>query len=246
MTRLLLVLIAAGLLALGAAWIADRDGVLTLTTGGYELRTSAGFAALLVLLLAGLLGTIMRLVFLILRGPAKLGAFFAGRRTRQGQDALGRGLLAAEAGDTAGARKAAQTAERLLGGEPLVQLLKAEAARLSGEEEEEEATYRAMLSRGETEFLGARGLFALAMRHHDTERALVFALRAHTLRPGSADAANALFELRMARREWAEAEALLAEMTVAKVLTPDGADRRRAELLAAQADNKPAVAMQGA
>jgi HemY protein len=241
MMRLLFILVAAGVIALGAAWLADHDGVLTLIIAGYELRTSAGFAALLVLVLAALLFALTRVVFLILGGPAKLGAFFAGRRTRKGQEALVRGLLATAAADTVAARDAAGSAETLLGAQPLVLLLKAETAQLSGDEDQEDAAYRAMLGRAETEFLGARGLFALAMRRNDTDQAIGFALRAHALRPGSVEAANALFELRLARREWADAEALLTEMTEAKLLTPESAQRRRDALLADQANDRAAA-----
>jgi HemY protein len=241
MMRLLFILVAAGVIALGAAWLADHDGVLTLIIAGYELRTSAGFAALLVPVMAALLFALMRVIFLIWGGPAKLGAFFAGRRTRKGQEALARGLLAAAAADIVAAREAAGRAETVLGGEPLVLLLKAETARLSGDEGQEDAAYRAMLGRAETEFLGARRLCELSMRRHDTEEALGFALRAHALRPEAVEAADVLFELRLARREWAQAEALLTEMTAAKLLTPEGAERRRATLLAAQLNDQAAL-----
>jgi HemY protein len=240
MMRLLFILVAAGVIALGAAWLADHDGVLTLIIAGYELSTSAGFAALLVLVLAVLLFALMRVIFLIWGGPAKLGAFFAGRRTRKGQEALARGLLAAAAADTVAARDAAGSAETLLGAEPLVLLLKAQTAQLSCDEDREDAAYRAMLGRVETEFLGARRLCELCLRRHDSEQALGFAMRAHALRPASLGAASALFEIRVARREWADAGALLTEMTEARLLSPESAQRRRDALLAAQDNDRAA------
>ena len=237
MMRLLFILVAAGVIALAAAWLADHDGVLTLIIAGYELRTSAGFAALLVLVLAALLFALTRVIFLVLGGPAKLGAFFAGRRTRKGQEALARGLLAVAAADAVAARDAAGSAEILLGVGPLVLLLKAQTAQLSGDEGQEDAAYRAMLGHPETEFLGALRLCELCLRRHDTEQALGFAVRAHALRPEAVEAANALFELRLARLEWAEAESLLTKMIQSKLLTPASAQRRRDALLAAQAND---------
>jgi uncharacterized membrane-anchored protein len=70
MIRLLVILIAAGLVALSAAWIADHDSVLMLTVGDYEIRTTAAVATALLLVCFMTLGLVLRVLFTILRGLA--------------------------------------------------------------------------------------------------------------------------------------------------------------------------------
>jgi HemY protein len=157
--------------------------VLTLTIDDYEFRTSAALAAGLLLVIVALLFALVRLAFLLLTGPSKVGAFFGRRRALKAYRALSRGLVAAAAGDAKGADAAAREAETLVDGQPLSLLLKAQAAQLSGDEAREEAAYRAMLAEAETNYLGLRGLSALAERRHDGEQARAFAERAQALNP---------------------------------------------------------------
>jgi HemY protein len=235
MIRLIAILITAGLIAATAAWFADHDGVLMLTIAGYEIRTSAGFAVLMMILLAALVLVVIQLVSFLFGGPSRIGAFFTGRRALHGYNALSRGLIAAAAGDTMEAANLARQSEKLLGVQPLALLLKAQAAQLAGNDERLDTVYRAMLDHPETEFLGLRGLYGLALRRHNEEQALSFATRAHALRPKAAGAASALFDLRVARQEWQEAQALVAQAARAKIISPDIARRRRGVLLAAEA-----------
>ena len=110
MIRLVLILIVAGLIALGAVWLADHAGVLTLTIDGYEFRTSAALAAVLLLVIVALLFALLRLAPLLLAGPSRLGAFFGRRRASKAYRALSRGLIATAAGDRQGAVGAAREA----------------------------------------------------------------------------------------------------------------------------------------
>ena len=70
MIRLLVILLAAGLVALSAAWIADHDSVLMLTAGDYEIRTTAAVAAALLLVCFMALWLVLRVLFTIVRGLA--------------------------------------------------------------------------------------------------------------------------------------------------------------------------------
>jgi HemY protein len=237
MIRLILLLVAGGAIAVGAAWLADHDGIFLLTMNGYEVRTSAGFAVFLLLLTAALLLLLLRLVFLLLRSPDRFGSFFSARRGRKAYQALSQGLVAAASGDTGEAVLQARRSERLAGVEPLALLLQAQAAQLSGQDDRQETLYRAMLDVPETEFLGLRGLYALAMRRRDPDEALALLVRAQTLRPKAAWGLSALFDMRVARREWREAQTLLAQAAQAKLVTADIANRRRGVLIAAQAQD---------
>jgi uncharacterized membrane-anchored protein len=70
MIRLLVILIAAGLVALGAAWIADHDSVMMLTVANYEIRTTVAVAILLLLFCFLALWLVLRVAFTILKGLA--------------------------------------------------------------------------------------------------------------------------------------------------------------------------------
>jgi uncharacterized membrane-anchored protein len=107
-------------------------------------------------------------------------------------------------------------------------LLKAEAARLSGDEMREEASYNAMLAHGETEFLGLRNLARLALARGSKDQALDYAMRARTLKPEvGLRPGEVLFDVRVARGEWPEARALLENAVRTNLLSPQSAQRPR-------------------
>lgn len=235
MRRLFAILFVAAIVAFAMAWIANRQGGLAYVIDGYEIGTSAGGAIGLLLLFAAIVIFFTRVVSALASGPGALTRWLGSRRSRRGQDALSRGLVAAAAGDAAEARRQAKKAQGLLGTSPLALLLTAQAAQLEGDEEGQRTAYRAMLDHPDTEFLGLRGLFMEAMRREDTEEAAVLAARAHALKPRAAWAANALFDLKSATGEWSEAKNVLEDAARAKLIDADVARRRRAVLLAAEA-----------
>lgn len=235
MRRLLAILFVAAAISFAVAWIANRQGGLVYVIDGYEIGTSAGGAIGLLLLFAAIVIFFTRAVSALASGPGALTRWLGSRRSRRGQDALSRGLVAAAAGDAAEARRLAKRTQGLLGTSPLALLLTAQAAQLEGDEEGQRTAYRAMLDHPGTEFLGLRGLFMEAMRREDTEEAAVLAARAHALKPRAAWAANALFDLKSANGEWSEAKGVLEDAARAKLIDADVARRRRAVLLAAEA-----------
>jgi HemY protein len=231
-TRLLFVLILALIVGLAAAWLAGAGGVVTVTIAGYEIRTSAAVAAALVFAAALFLLVLLRLISLVMTGPAKLSSFLIQRRAGKAYHALSRGMAAAAAGEAHEAAHAARHAEKLLGKNPLTLLLHAQAADLARDEEQQHAACTAMLAHPETEFLAAQRLADFALRRGDSEQALGYALRAHALKPDSVTAAATLFDLRIRRGEGGQAQALLEEALNAKRLGTDAEARWREALRA--------------
>src|SRR4051812_12497297 len=180
MSRLIAVLLAAGLAALAAIWLAEHDGSVVVAIAGYELRMRAVVAAALLLLLFAALYVFIRLV---VRGPAKLSAFLTARRARTAYHALAKGLIAAAAGEASEAEHISGQVEKLMGAQPLSLLLKAEASRLVGNQMREEAAYNAMLGHPDTAFLGLRNLARLALARGSKDQALDYAKRALALKP---------------------------------------------------------------
>jgi HemY protein len=234
MTRLIVFLVSACVIAGIIAWLADNNGVVTLVIAGYEWRTSAIVAGAFTLVLAAVLAVIMRLAVYVISTPARFGEWSTQRRARKFFQSLSRGLVAAASGDADEAALFARRSDKLLHDQPLALLLNAQSAQLAGDSEKVQAAYRDMLRIPEMEFLGLRGLFEQAVHRHDEAEALALATRAHALKP-KAWAMDALFDLRVWRREWRDAQALVVRATRAKSLTPEVAKRKRAVLLAAQA-----------
>ena len=235
MIRLLGILIAAGLLAGGIAWIADRQGELVFTLDAYEIHMSAAATIGFAVLFTALTVVLARLITTLITSPGAIGAWFNARRIRRGNDSLSHGLLAVAAGDIHEARRNADRARGILGTHPLALLLQSQAAMLDGDGKAQRHTYRAMLHHETTEFLGLRGLFLLAAREDEPEQALQFAERAHNLRPRVPWAANALFDLKAARGDWSDARKVLEDSVRHKMLDSDVVRRRRAVLFAAEA-----------
>src|SRR6202035_3289478 len=138
MIRVVFFLIVVGVLALGAAWLADRPGDVVVTWQGFRAETSLMvMAAALLVALAVLAG-----VWSIARGGARAYA------------AIAHVLIAVGSGDIDAAQKLSADANRLAPGEPLTLLLSAQAAQLAGDRDGAERAFRAMAGRADTKALG--------------------------------------------------------------------------------------------
>ena len=235
MLRLIAFLVAVALIAAGLAWLADRPGELTVEWQGYVIETSVFRAIVLLFALvvaALVLWSVLRNVW---QSPAAVGSVLARRRQKLGLDALSSGMIALGAGDRAAAMRSAIQARKSLPNEPLTHLLRAQAAQLAGDRTTARRIFEAMLASPDTEQLGLRGLFLEAQREGETEAGLHFAERAVALNPKLAWAADALFELQCSQSDWAGALETIAIARKHGHIDKSKADRRRAVLLAAQA-----------
>ncbi len=235
MIRLVVYLLVLALIAFGVAWLADRPGSIAIDWQGWQIETSilVAASALLALLAATILvWTLLRLIF---RSPDLIAFSWRARRRNRGWAAVTRGLVAVGSGDALGARRAANDAERLLGQEPLARLLAAQAAQLAGDRDGAEAAFRAMTETPSTRLLGLRGLHVEARRRGDAAAALLSAEEAARHEPGLAWAADAVIEARCLNGDFAGALATLEREAAHGGLERAAHRRRRAVLLAAQA-----------
>lgn len=235
MTRLVLFLVGVLLLASGLAWLADRPGSLLITWQGYEIETSVFRAVVLFAALIGVAFLVWSLLSQIWSSPAAVSHFMTRRRQRRGLDALSSGMIAIGAGDRTTATRYAVQARKSLPNEPLTHLLRAQAAQLSGDKATARRIFEAMLANPETEQLGLRGLFLEASREGETEAQRQFAERALKLNPKLSWPVEALFDLQCKAGDWADALETLALARRHGHVERPVADRRRAVLLAAQA-----------
>ena len=238
MVRLVIYLVSLALLATGLAWLADRPGTMHIVWQGLDLETTVFRATvMLAAIVAGLifLWSIGRAIW---NSPARFGERIVKRRQKMGLEALSSGMIAVGAGDRALATRYALQARKSLPHEPLTHLLRAQAAQLSGDRATARRIFESMLAAPDTEQLGLRGLFLEAEREGAGDAATQFAQRALKSNPKLGWSADALFDLQCKNKDWAGA---LDTLSLAKKnghfeKTP--ADRRRAVLLAAQAQDK--------
>ena len=252
MIRVALYLILVGVIAYGAASLADRPGEVVITWLGWRVETSLmvlGAAILAVMVALGLLWSLLRLV---LRSPFLLRTLLRNRRGARAYAAISRGLVAVGAGDPGVAHKSMLEANRIAPAEPLALLLSAQSAQLAGDRAAADRAFRAMASRTETKALGLHGLFVEAQRRDDLVSARAYAEEAVRTAPSLGWASRAVLESRCRDGDWAGALALLERNR--RALDRDSYRRQRAVMLTARAlaaeetdrDNARAFALEAA
>ncbi|PHQ69203.1 MAG: heme biosynthesis protein HemY [Sneathiella sp.] len=228
MIRAVFIFIVIVLLAFGAVWLADYPGNVRLTWGGYIVETSIVVVAALALVFAILVAFAYRFWVWLKRGPGRIGEVFSARRREKGLEALSSGMVAIAAGDAVEARRQAVEAEKHLAGEPMTLLLAAQAAELNEDDRAARIYYDRMIERGDTEFLGLRGLINRARKDGDIERARALAARADELRPGTDWVLKELYELALKARDWNKADQTLSRMARGKAGKGEAVKRARA------------------
>ena len=233
MIRVVIFLCAAGVLALGAAWFADRPGEVTVTWLGYRLETSITVAALALALGIVAILVLWSVFRAIVRSPDQVSLFLRHRRALRGYLAITRGLIAVGAGDARTALRSAADATRLSPEDPLALLLIAQSAQMTGDRIGAERAFRAMAARDDTRLLGLRGLYVEAQRRNDTNSARLFAEEAAKSANAPAWAGQAALDYRSSTGDWAGALEALDAMKSA--LEKPAYRRQRAVLLTARA-----------
>lgn len=235
MFRLLILIAAAAFAGWGLMWLADNPGVVTLTWRGVEYTFSLMIALGVVAVIAILWSIVWGLLRFVLHIPSLMSLAARARRREMGLAAVSRGLIAVNAGDARAAAKHAADASRLLAHEPMTKLLTAQAAQLSGDRKGALEAYNAMLEHHETQGLGLRGLHFEARQSGDHEAALQYAVRANAHAP-AAWAGQAVLDDRTRRADWAGALATVDWNAAARLIDKPTAQRWRAVLKTAMAE----------
>ncbi|MCC0003004.1 MAG: heme biosynthesis protein HemY [Methylobacteriaceae bacterium] len=246
MWRLIVFLAVLAALAFGVAWLADQPGDITLAIPNYvTVHTSLFGAVGAVLAAAVVLSVLWSALRLVFRMPSIFNYARNARRRRKGYDALTRGMVAAGAGDARAARKAANEASRHLPREPLSMLLNAQVAQLNGDRVAAEAAFAAMAKREETKLLGLRGLHIEAQRRGDDDAANHFAREAHRI-AALPWAGEAVVSQQAAQSDWEGALATVEANARAKAIDAATAQRERAVLETAIAQERELTDPEGA
>lgn len=237
MGRLLLFLALLCLAALGLAWLADHPGQVGVTWDGYRVETSLMVALGVVVALAIVIALIWGIIRFVFRIPSIVTLANRARRREKGFAALSHGMIAVGSGDVRAAARHAAEAHRLIGEEPLALLLRAQAAQLAGDRKGAELAFKDMLRRAHTHALGLRGLHVEARRRGDHEAALNYAAQAHKF-AALPWAGQAVLDDRAARGDWAGALAAVETNAAARLIDKPTANRLRAVLKTALAQER--------
>jgi HemY protein len=235
LARLVWIWLLIFLLAAAAAWLADNPGKVEIVWLGYRADTS--MAILLVLLFAAAMIFVWfdRLRRFTSRRLEALYHYGQRLRARRAQDALVLGLVAAASGDAEGAKRQLARAEK---GEPdprLLLLLRAQAARLSGDRLAAEDAFTAMLGSTDTQSLGLSGLMAEARARGDDDRLRELTEKAHGVVLRARGLFEAAFEGEALAGRWAQALRLVRGAQRHGVIGRQAAARMRTVLLTAEA-----------
>ncbi len=248
MLRLVLFCIALAAIAFPLTWLADRPGSILINWQGYVVETNVFSAVCILALVIGLSILTWSILVQLWRSPASIGQLFNRRRQLRGLEALSAGMIAIGAGDRTSATRYAVQARKSLPNEPLTQLLRAQAAQLSGDRSTSRRIFETMLGSDETQQLGLRGLFLEAEQEGETEAARQFAERALRLNPKLSWPVDALFDLHCKAHDWEGALETLAVARKHQHMDNVVLDRRKAVLLTARAqaleDAQPDRALQ--
>jgi HemY protein len=235
MVRVLVYLAVFAALAVGAVWLADRPGEVSVVWQGWRIDTSVALAAIGVVVLALLTMLAFGLLRFVFGLPGAFSFASRARRRARGFEAVSRGMVAIGAGDPVAAGRHAVDARRYAGNEPLTLLLEAQAAQLSGDRGRAEAAFKAMLDKPETRVLGLRGLFVEAKRRGDMAAARAFADDAVRRSPSLAWANDALLDFHTNAGDWQAARTAVERRAALRLADKADAKRQRAVLLAAEA-----------
>ena len=246
MVRLLVFLALLCAVALGINWLADQPNHVLLTSPSKNFEVSLLFATGVVIALAFVIALLWGIIRFVFRIPSLVSLANRARRRERGFAALTRGMVAVGSGDTRAASRHATEAHKLLAGEPLTHLLRAQAAQLAGDRTGAESAFKDMLDGDHTRALGLRGLHVEARRRGDHEAALEYAVAAHK-HAALPWAGRAVLDDRAARGDWAGALAAVEANAAAKLIDKPAANRLRAVLKTAlaqeRADREPQAAL---
>lgn len=235
MFRIFFFILAVALLSFGLSTVADMDGKLIIQWPGGEIQPTLMQAVLVLSAIVLALMLAWSLFRMVLTSPSSLAQYFRRKKAKKGFDALSDGLIALGSGDLFMAQRMAGQANRVLPNDPVTQMLRAQAASMNGDTAQATRIYEGMISVADTELMGLRGLYLLALEQKEYVAAEQYAARAVKRRGDLQWAVLGLFDLQCKRSAWRKALDSLKIASDHKHVDARSAKRQRAVLLTALA-----------
>ncbi len=240
--KLLLVLLAG---FAGVMGLMELGGSVEIRHG--DLWIGLPLAAAILLLVAGflLLHGLLRLWSWLLAWPARRRLRLERQDRTEGELALTRALVALAAGRAEAARIEVARARRLVGDNPQLLLLAAEAARAEGDEPAATEAFEALAAWPEARFLGLRGLLRQAEARGDWDAAREIAAEAQSAEPSAEWLRAERSEVARRRQDWGEALALSGKDAPRAALSLAAALQEKDPLRAAELERQAFLAEPG-
>lgn len=239
MVRLFIIILLVVAAGAGTVALATLPGGVSFDLFGWEGRLPVWATILLQLLLGGLIALVWGLFAGLWRLPGKLGRSRKKSKVKKANLALTDGLLAAEAGDVETANRLARKAANHAEDDRLQVLLEARSAEAAGDWIGAERAWAQLARMPGGQLAGLRGAASAAMERGDPSAAEASARAALDLKSAADWPFNSLFDLQVARGDWATALETLALGEKRKLISGDGLRRRRAVLHTAYAASLP-------
>lgn len=236
MIRTLLTVLKMAVVLAAVVWVAGHPGSIAIDWLGYTLTFHVGLflIALMVLLALGIF--LFSFIKTVLDLPGMFSRYSARTAKDRGLTAVAKGISAIAAGDGKDAERQALRAEKALGeGHSLSLFLKAQAARLNGDEAEASLAYLALMKDKHAGFMGLKGLLQGALERGDYGAALEFGRKALQDYPRQGGILALVYDLELRAQNWRAARKVLGRMEKCGALVPEKAARDRVALLLAQA-----------
>jgi len=202
MFRIFFFILSIGALSYGLSFLADMDGKLIIQWPGGEIQPTMLQAMLGLTAIVLVLVVAWSLFRMIMNSPEALSLYFSRKKQEKGLAALSGGLIALGSGDKSSARRLAGQARKALPNDPMTQMLRAQAAQMEGDTAQATKLYESMLATSDTEIIGLRGLYLLALEQKAFVAAEQYAARAVKRRQDLQWAVLGLFDLQSKRENW--------------------------------------------
>lgn len=207
-------------MTLGAGFLIESEGQglaeARIVLNGVEYSFGPLQIVIGLLLLLALGYILFKLAGLVIAGlkfvngdETALSRYFDRNRERKGYQALSEGIMALASGEGRLAIAKAQKAERYLGRPELTELVTAQASEQLGDFRRAEESYKKLVQREETRFVGIRGLMRQKLDKGDTDTARQLAERAFALKPKHEEVQDTLLQLQAKAHDWTGARKTL-------------------------------------
>lgn len=238
MFRIFFFILAIAGISYGLSFLADMDGKLIIQWPGGEIQPTLMQATIALVVLLFLIMFVWTVFRMVLSSPSNLRRFLLRKKQKKGIEALSGGLIAVGSGDRVLAERHATQARKTLPNDPMTQLLRAQAAELKGDMRSATRIFESMLAATDTEIMGLRGLYKLALEQKEFEATKQYASRAVTRNAKLSWAVMGLFDIYCRQNSWQAAVDTLEIAIEHQHLDAKAGRRFKAVLLTALAQER--------
>ncbi|MEM9575659.1 MAG: heme biosynthesis HemY N-terminal domain-containing protein [Pseudomonadota bacterium] len=240
--KILLFVAAVAALALGAGYLLESEGGVQVQVMGSEYTFGPLQSVIAIAVLVFAVWLLLKLLSLLVASwrflngdETALSRYFDRNRERKGFQALSEGLMALASGEGRVAMTKAAKAEKYLNKPELTNLLVAQAAEMAGDRRKAEETYKKLVTKDATRFVGVRGIMKQKLADGDKETALKLAEKAFALKPKHEETQDVLLRLQAQSEDWSGARQTLNAKLKYGALPRDVHKRRDAVLALSEA-----------